>query len=209
MVGGLIGMLVIGLAFTALADNSSKMQGAETAIKASEKAKQKDNPVVLMDTTLGRIVLELDRSKAPVTVENFLQYVKQGTYNGTIFHRVIPGFMIQGGGFEPGMKKRPANKPIANEAHNGLKNVRGSISMARTNAVNSATNQFFINCKDNSFLDHRDKSARGYGYAVFGRVKEGMDVVDKIEKVATGTKGHYRDVPTQDVVITSVTIAKP
>ena len=142
-------------------------------------------------------------------MENFLQYAKDGFYNGTVFHRVIPDFMIQGGGMEPGMKKKPTRSPIKNEATNGLKNKTGTIAMARTSIVDSATGQFFINCKDNSFLDHRDTSSRGYGYAVFGKVVEGMDVVRKIEKAPTGTKGGYRDVPVEDIMIVSVEIQKP
>jgi peptidyl-prolyl cis-trans isomerase B (cyclophilin B) len=164
---------------------------------------------VIIKTSAGDITLELDRKRAPVTVENFLQYAKDGFYNGTIFHRVIADFMIQGGGMEPGMKKKPTRSPIRNEASNGLKNKTGTIAMARTSVVDSATAQFFINCKDNSFLDHRDTSSRGYGYAVFGRVIEGMDVVRRIEKTPTGTKGSYRDVPVEDILIVSVEIKKP
>jgi peptidyl-prolyl cis-trans isomerase B (cyclophilin B) len=164
---------------------------------------------VIIKTSVGNILLELDRKRAPVTVDNFLQYAQDGFYNGTIFHRVIPNFMIQGGGIEPGMNKKPTRSPIRNEATNGLKNKTGTIAMARTSVVDSATAQFFINCKDNSFLDHRDTSSRGYGYAVFGHVVEGMDVVRRIEKTPTGTKGHYRDVPVEDIMIVSVEIKKP
>ncbi len=178
---------------------------------SGDKAKsvESDHPRVAMKTSMGEIVLELDRKRAPVTVENFLRYASDGSYNGTIFHRVIPGFMIQGGGMEPGMKKKPTRDPIRNEAANGLKNKTGTIAMARTSAVDSATGQFFINCKDNSFLDHRDTSSRGYGYAVFGKVVEGMDVVRKIEKAPTGTKGGHRDMPVEDIMIVSVEIRKP
>ncbi len=172
-------------------------------------SKTSGNPRVWMKTSAGDIVLELDAEKAPVTVENFLEYVKAGTYNGTVFHRVIREFMIQGGGFEPGMKKKPTRSPIPNEAHNGLKNKKGTIAMARTADVNSATNQFFINCKDNAFLDHRGKNPRGYGYAVFGKVVDGMDVVEAIERASTGTRGRMRDVPQKDVVIESVTVETP
>jgi len=180
----------------------------QAAPTSGEKAKS-DHPQVAIKTSMGVIVLELDRKRAPVTVENFLQYAKDGFYNGTLFHRVIPDFMIQGGGMEPGMKKKPTRDPIRNEATNGLKNKTGTIAMARTSVVDSATGQFFINCKDNSFLDHRDTSSRGYGYAVFGKVVEGMDVVRKIEKAPTGTKAGRPDVPVEDITIVSVEIRKP
>jgi cyclophilin family peptidyl-prolyl cis-trans isomerase len=162
------------------------------------------NPTVLIKTSLGDIKVELDAERAPGTVKNFLAYVDSGFYNGTIFHRVISNFMIQGGGFTADMHQKPTNAPIKNEAGNGLSNVRGTIAMARTNIVDSATAQFFINVKDNLFLDHRDETARGFGYAVFGKVIAGMDVVDKIRMVKTGTKGMYNDVPLEAVVINSV-----
>ena len=171
--------------------------------------KKSEKPRVRMKTTAGEFVLELDRKSAPVTVENFLQYAEDGGYSGTIFHRVIPAFMIQGGGFEPGMMKKTTRDPIRNEADNGLKNLKGTISMARTSVVDSATNQFFINTKDNAFLDHRGKDPRNYGYAVFGKVVEGMDVVERIESVPTGKKGPFSDVPSEDVVIESVVIEQP
>lgn len=158
-------------------------------------------PKVRMKTTLGDMVIELDRKHAPVTVENFLGYVREGFYDGTIFHRVIPGFMIQGGGFEPGMKMKTPRAPIRNEAGNGLKNLRGTIAMARTSVVDSATCQFFINVKDNPLLDHRSETPQGFGYAVFGKVVAGMEVAEKIEKVLTGARGPHRDVPIEDVVI--------
>lgn len=158
-------------------------------------------PKVRMKTTLGDMVIELDRKHAPLTVENFLGYVREGFYDGTIFHRVIPGFMIQGGGFEPGMKMKTTRAPIRNEAGNGLKNLRGTIAMARTSVVESATCQFFINVKDNPFLDHRSETPQGFGYAVFGKVVAGMEVAEKIEKVPTGARGPHRDVPIEDVVI--------
>ncbi len=182
---------------------------AAPAARENAKSAESDHPKVAMKTSMGEIVLELDRKRAPVTVENFLRYAKDGFYNGTLFHRVIPDFMIQGGGMEPGMKKKPTRDPIRNEATNGLKNNTGTIAMARTSDVDSATGQFFINCKDNSFLDHRDTSSRGYGYAVFGKVVEGMDVVRKIEKAPTGTKGGYQDVPVEDITIVSVEIRNP
>ena len=150
---------------------------------------------------LGVITLELDAEKAPKSVANFLAYVNKGHFNNTIFHRVIPGFMIQGGGFEPGMGQKPTDAPIDNEANNGLKNDKYTVAMARTNAPHSATAQFFINVKDNAFLNHTAPSAQGWGYAVFGKVVAGTDVVDQIEKVATGRKGFHDDVPKTDVVI--------
>ena len=150
----------------------------------------------------GTITLELDTAKAPKTVENFLSYVNKGHYDGTIFHRVIPGFMIQGGGMEPGMKQKATDKEIENEAHNGLKNDMYTVAMARTNAPHSASSQFFINVgKDNSFLNHTSPTPSGWGYAVFGKVISGTEVVDKIKAVRTGRKGFHDDVPVEDVVI--------
>jgi cyclophilin family peptidyl-prolyl cis-trans isomerase len=165
------------------------------------------NPVVVIDTNMGTIKVELFPDKAPVTVKNFLQYVADKHYDGLIFHRVISDFMIQGGGFEPGMKERKTREPIKNESDNGLSNVRGTIAMARTSVPDSATSQFFINVKDNTFLDKaqaRDK----VGYCVFGRVIEGMAVVDKIRAVKTGSKKGFDDVPVEDVIIKSVTVLK-
>ncbi|EAT15620.1 peptidyl-prolyl cis-trans isomerase [Desulfuromonas acetoxidans] len=161
-------------------------------------------PQVKMTTNYGPIVIELDDTHAPVSTNNFLRYTDGGFYNGTIFHRVIPGFMIQGGGFTQKMDRKVTRQPITNEATNGLKNMRGTIAMARTGRVDSATSQFFINLVDNAFLDHKTKTARGYGYAVFGKVIEGMDVVDKIAKVKTGRKKGMADVPSQSVIIESV-----
>ncbi|ALE55211.1 peptidylprolyl isomerase [Paraburkholderia sp. SIMBA_055] len=157
--------------------------------------------MVELHTNHGVIKLELDAEKAPKSVENFLNYVKAGHYDNTVFHRVIDGFMIQGGGFEPGMKQKPTAEPINNEANNGLKNVNGSIAMARTNDPHSATAQFFINVNDNDFLNHSSPTPQGWGYAVFGKVVEGMDIVEKIKKVKTGSKGFHQDVPVDDVVI--------
>ncbi|AMO35615.1 peptidyl-prolyl cis-trans isomerase B [Thauera humireducens] len=156
---------------------------------------------VKLHTNHGVITLELDAEKAPVTVANFLAYVEAGHYNNTIFHRVIDGFMIQGGGFEPGMNQKPTGEQIKNEADNGLKNERGTIAMARTQAPHSATAQFFINVADNDFLNHTKPDLQGWGYCVFGRVTEGMDVVDAIRKVKTGSSGFHQDVPKEDVVI--------
>ena len=164
------------------------------------------NPIVKMQTSLGVIELELYPDKAPVTVKNFLEYVKSGFYDGTIFHRVILDFMIQGGGFEPGMKPKDTRGQIRNEADNGLQNRAGTIAMARTNDPHSASAQFFINSVDNPFLDHSGKTARGWGYAVFGRVTKGMDVVEKISNVVTTTVGPYENVPKPDVLITRVTL---
>ena len=152
-------------------------------------------------TTHGNIDIELDFDKAPATAANFEQYAKDGFYNGTIFHRVIPGFMIQGGGMESGMKEKDTREPIANEADNGLKNARGTIAMARTSDPHSASAQFFINLVDNHFLNHTSKTNAGWGYAVFGQVVAGMDIVDKIATVKTGRSGMHRDVPLEEVVI--------
>lgn len=165
---------------------------------AEEAAKA---PLVRLETTMGDIVLTLNPEKAPATVANFLSYVRAGHYDGTIFHRVIKGFMIQGGGFDNQMTQKGVQKPIANEAANGLTNVKGSIAMARTPDPHSATAQFFINTVDNGFLNHRAKNAKGWGYCVFGAVSEGMAVVQKIEQVATGRRGGHRDVPETAVVI--------
>ena len=156
---------------------------------------------VEMTTSAGTLRIELDDAKAPATVANFLGYVNKGHYDGTIFHRVIPNFMIQGGGFEPGMKQKPTGAEIQNEANNGLKNEVYTIAMARTNDPHSATAQFFINVTNNGFLNHTAPSMQGWGYAVFGKVVEGTEVVDKIERVATGRRGGHDDVPTEDVVI--------
>jgi peptidyl-prolyl cis-trans isomerase B (cyclophilin B) len=154
-----------------------------------------------LQTTLGVIRVELDEDKAPLSSANFLSYVRKGHYDGTIFHRVIPGFMIQGGGFEPGLKQKATDAPIENEAQNGLKNLHYTLAMARTQAPHSATAQFFINTTDNDFLNHTSPSPQGWGYAVFGKVVTGQDVVDAIEKVKTGRSGFHDDVPKEDVVI--------
>jgi len=165
-----------------------------------------DHPRVRLTTSHGMIDLELDARRAPVTVANFLSYVDSGFYNGTIFHRVIPGFMIQGGGFLPGMEEKPTSGPIRNEADNGLHNAAGTIAMARTPDPHSASAQFFINTVDNVFLDHRGKTPEGWGYAVFGKVVKGMDVVTKIEKVDTGRAGMHQNAPVKDVVITKAEV---
>lgn len=164
--------------------------------------------MVKLHTNFGTITLELYADKAPVTVENFINYVKDGFYNGTIFHRVISNFMIQGGGMEPGMNEKTTNAPIKNEADNGLSNERGTIAMARTMEPHSASAQFFINVKDNKFLDHRSPTPDGWGYAVFGRVVDGMDVVDRIKDVATGNAGYHQDVPVEDVIIETAEVTE-
>jgi len=164
-----------------------------------------ENPVVVIETNLGDISVELDAGNAPNTTANFLAYVDDGYFDDTIFHRVIPGFMIQGGGLTADMRDKPSNRaPIENEANNGLKNDRGTIAMARTNDPHSATSQFFINLKDNDFLNFRNESMQGWGYAVFGKVVDGMDVVDKIAAVPTGNKGGHQDVPLETVVIKTI-----
>ena len=163
------------------------------------------NPKVIMTTNVGAITIELDADKAPKSVGNFLNYVQQGYYNGTIFHRVISDFMIQGGGFTPDLQRKPTNAQIKNEANNGLKNLKGTLAMARTSDPHSATAQFFINLKDNDFLNHRAANPRDWGYAVFGKVIKGMNVVEKIRNVQTGSKGPFRsDVPQTDIIIEKV-----
>jgi peptidyl-prolyl cis-trans isomerase B (cyclophilin B) len=168
------------------------------------------NPIVVIETSMGNVKVELFEDKAPITVKNFLSYVDDKFYDGTIFHRVIgkensgKDFMIQGGGFEPGLKQKKTKEQIKNEAANGLQNTRGTLAMARTGVVDSATSQFFINVADNNFLDHKSPNPREFGYAVFGKVIEGMDVVDKIKAVKTTSKGGYDDVPAEDVVIRSI-----
>ncbi len=170
---------------------------------------QSKNPTVTIDTNMGQITLELYPDKAPKTVENFLAYVKDGHYDGTIFHRVIPNFMIQGGGMTEDMQEKPTRAPIENEANNGLKNDEGTIAMARTSAPHSATSQFFINVKNNDFLNYTAPTPQGWGYCVFGKVTAGMDVVHKIEKVQTGNRMGHQDVPLDPVVINKVTVNEP
>lgn len=165
-----------------------------------------DNPVVVLETTRGNITIELFKERAPVSVENFLQYVKAGHYDGTIFHRVIRGFMIQGGGMTPDMKEKPTQEPIKNEATNRIRNLRGTVAMARTAQVRSATSQFFINTAENRALDHRGLTPDEYGYAVFGKVTEGMDVVDQIERTKTGRVGPMEDVPVEPILIKKASV---
>ncbi len=163
--------------------------------------------MVKLKTNFGEITIELNEEKAPETVANFLEYVNSGFYNGTIFHRVIDGFMIQGGGMEPGMNQKAGNDPIQNEAANGLSNDKYTIAMARTPNPHSASSQFFINVADNDFLNHSAPTAQGWGYCVFGKVVEGMDVVDKIKKVKTGSQAGHQDVPVEDVIIETAEVA--
>jgi peptidyl-prolyl cis-trans isomerase B (cyclophilin B) len=160
---------------------------------------------VLIETSKGNITIELNEEKAPATVANFLKYVNEGFYDGTIFHRVIPNFMVQGGGFMPDMSQKEAGAPIKNEADNGLSNVRGSIAMARTSDPHSATAQFFINHKDNNFLDHTAPTGQGWGYCAFGKITEGMDVIDAIAAIPTGNVGGHGDVPTETVTLEKAT----
>jgi peptidyl-prolyl cis-trans isomerase B (cyclophilin B) len=164
--------------------------------------------MIIFNTNHGPISIELDSEKAPKSAENFLQYAKEGFYNGTIFHRVIDGFMIQGGGFEPGMSQKANHDPIDNEADNGLSNLTGTLAMARTAEPHSATSQFFINVSDNFFLDHRGKTAQGWGYAVFGKVVDGMDVVNKIKSCQTTSRAGHQDVPVDDIIIESTDVAE-
>jgi peptidyl-prolyl cis-trans isomerase B (cyclophilin B) len=176
--------------------------------KEDIQMKQSTHPVVVIKTTLGDITVELDGEKAPISTKNFLEYVNEGHYSNTIFHRVIDGFMIQGGGFTPDMKQKSTHAPIAIESDNGLTNKRGTIAMARTGNPNSATAQFFINVVDNKFLDYTSKTPTGYGYAVFGKVTNGMDVVDNIRKVKTGSKMPFENVPVEPVEILKVEVVK-
>ena len=174
-------------------DNNPDTKGAEMV-------------TVTMETNKGVITLELDSGKAPDTVSNFVAYANAGHYDNTVFHRVIPGFMIQGGGFDTSMQQKSTNAPVKNEANNGLKNDKGTIAMARTSDPHSATAQFFINVKDNTFLDFKSETSQGWGYTVFGKVTDGMDVVESIEGVPTGNKNGHQDVPVTDVIIIKVTI---
>ena len=174
---------------------------------AADAVKKSKNPVVVMETSMGNVKMELFEAEAPISVKNFLEYTNSGFYNGTIFHRVIANFMIQGGGFTTDFNSKPTKAPIKNEAGNGLKNQRGTLAMARTGVVDSATAQFFVNVVDNDFLNQRDKTQQGFGYAVFGKVVEGMDVVDKIAAVKTVTRG-FPDVPEKQIVIKSIKVLK-
>lgn len=195
----LVGMipLVSLSAHAAPPSNSTQKQGG-TSMSTS--------PRVKMSTNQGDFIISLNAEKAPKTVANFLAYVKDGFFDGTIFHRVIDGFMIQGGGFEPGMKQKPTKAPVENEANNGLKNNKYTLAMARTSDPHSATAQFFINVANNDFLNHTAPTAQGWGYAVFGEVVEGQDVIDKMKGVPTGNSGFHQNVPTNDLVITKAVV---
>jgi peptidyl-prolyl cis-trans isomerase B (cyclophilin B) len=193
-------MKQILLAVLILAVMSGASVGQEKAVSSTQ---------VVMETSKGVIVLELYPDKAPLTVKNFMDYVEAGFYNGTIFHRIIPGFMLQGGGFSRDMQKKPTLMPVRNEAHNGLKNDRGTLAMARTQDPHSASSQFFINTVDNAFLNYKSQTTSGWGYAVFGKVIKGMEVVDAISKVETGIQGRFRDVPKTPVEIIKVRKAAP
>lgn len=195
--------LFTGMIVTAALILSLACAGPATAQKGQA------NPMVFVKTTLGNFTIELYPDKAPITVDNFLHYVENKFYGGTIFHRVIPNFMIQGGGFTADMNQKPTGAPIKNEADNGLKNSKYTVAMARTNIVDSATCQFFINVRDNANLDHKAKTQAGFGYCVFGKVIEGTDVVDKIRDVKTAKKGRYSDVPVKPVIIKSITLLAP
>jgi len=199
----LFAVLLLPAVFVSAGCKQESSKQGETETKKSEA--EGGNPVVIMSTSKGDIKIELFKDKAPISVENFLSYAGDGYYDGTIFHRVIPNFMVQGGGFTPDFSQKPTKPPIKNEAENGLKNERGTLAMARTQVVDSATSQFFINLVDNSFLDN---GVRDYGYAVFGKVIDGMDVVDQIAAVETGNNGMYGDVPKEEIVINSVKVVE-
>jgi|TARA_B100000809_G_scaffold12405_1_gene11439 peptidyl-prolyl cis-trans isomerase B (cyclophilin B) len=170
--------------------------------------KEKEIKVVTFETTMGPIVIELFEEDAPITTKNFLDYANSGFYDGTLFHRVIPGFVIQGGGLEPGMQDKSGNPPIENEANNGQKNLKWSLSMARTNDPDSATSQFFINLENNSNLDHTSETPQGWGYAVFGTVIDGFETVEAIASVSTGSPGHHQDVPLEDITVQKTKVTK-
>ena len=200
-----LAVIALGLAWA----SPSFSQEAKPATKPKPEPAAATTPVkIIFETTKGTIELELDPVKAPISTANFVNYVKKGHYDGTIFHRVIPGFMIQGGGFTADMQQKPTDAPIKNEAANGLKNLRGAICMARTNVVDSATCQFFINVKDNDFLNYSSPDPRGYGYAVFGKVTKGLDVIDAIVSVPTTSKNGHGDVPVDPISITSAKIGE-
>jgi peptidyl-prolyl cis-trans isomerase A (cyclophilin A) len=200
MVRGIVALGILA-ALAACSEGS-----AEESISQKPATETRGSDVVEVVTSQGAFRVELDRGKAPVSVENFLAYVDAGFYDGTVFHRVIPGFMVQGGGFDKGMKQKATRPPIKNEADNGLKNARGTLAMARTSDPNSATAQFFVNLTANDFLDH---GGRDFGYAVFGRVSDGMDVVDKIAAVPTGTRGMLQNVPLETVTIETIRRVEP
>ncbi len=204
-------LILTAIVLVALIQVNCGKQGEQDQQDQQDKLKEdvmttepEANPVIVMKTSMGEMKIELWADKVPMTVDNFLQYVEDKSFDGTIFHRVIKGFMIQGGGFDPEMKESPTRGQIKNEASAELKNTRGTIAMARTGVVDSATSQFFINHKDNASLDHQNETDRGFGYCAFGKVIEGIEVVDKIAEVPTGRSGRYDDVPVEPVVIVSV-----
>ena len=199
----LFAIMLSVLSSTALAHNHGQ---SESTNSTTQQSKENPNKMATIKTNFGDIEIELNAEKAPLSVANFIKYAESGYYDGTIFHRVIKNFMIQGGGFEPGMNQKAISAPIPNEANNGLKNEKYTLAMARTNEPHSATSQFFINTKDNDFLNFSSETSRGWGYAVFAKVISGEEVVDKIEGVRTGQAGHHGDVPVEDVIIESVTI---
>ncbi|RTZ65241.1 MAG: peptidyl-prolyl cis-trans isomerase [Aquificaceae bacterium] len=205
---------ILFLSFFMLFTGCNAQEGATKASTTKEiktktsGEKMSANPIIKMETNKGNITIELYADKAPLSTENMVNYVKDAFYDGLIFHRVIPGFMIQGGGMNPDMSEKANKAPIKNEADNGLKNDRGTLAMARTNVPDSATSQFFINLKDNDFLNHTSKTPQGWGYAVFGKVTEGMDVVDEIAAVKTGNHGGHGDVPLEPVIIKKMTVVE-
>lgn len=199
----LLAMPFLLAAFTLGFNNALAQSSSQTKQDTSSMS---TSPRVKLSTSAGDIVIELDAANAPKSTENFVAYVRDGFYDNTIFHRVIDGFMIQGGGFEPGMKQKPTRDPIENEANNGLKNDKYTIAMARTNDPHSATAQFFINVANNDFLNHTAPTSQGWGYAVFGKVVEGEEVIDKVRGVKTGNAGFHQNVPVEDVVIEKATV---
>lgn len=203
-------LVVIGLGWIVLTAGQSAPPSGQTApAQTGAPTPAPGNPVAVIATTLGDITVELFKDKAPVSVENFLAYASAGFYSGTTFHRVVPGYVVQGGGFNAAMQEKPTRPPILNEATNGVSNARGTLAMARTRALRSATSQFYFNLADNRGLDHRSYAPEDFGYAVFGRVLSGMDVVDRIAAVKTGSFGQHGDVPVEPVVIKGVTIRNP
>ena len=198
-------LFILGCASTNSAIASQTQPNSASNVNPQETT-MSNMPLVELETSMGNITIELNEEKAPKTVENFLNYVNSGHYEGTIFHRIIDGFMIQGGGMDAQMNEKKTNAPVENEADNGLKNDKGTIAMARTQDPHSATSQFFINVKDNDFLNHSGKNMQGWGYTVFGKVTSGMDVIEKMKGVPTGRFGMHADVPTEPVIIKSATI---
>ena len=202
--------LAIGLLSLAMISSAAADHHAEEKTNANNEttSTEIENTMITIKTNMGDIQLELDAENAPLSTANFIQYAKDGHYDGVVFHRVIPNFMIQGGGFDTSMEQKPTRQPVVNEANNGLKNDKYTVAMARTQDPHSASAQFFINTKDNDFLNFSSETTSGWGYAVFGKVTAGMDVVDAIEKVETGQVGPYGDVPKESIVIESVTVAE-